>query len=85
MLPALWCPEPALSDTASLGFCDGRRQGKCIVSAGASVSGSFKLLAFSVPASDSFICATGIKRTSRMSGMGEAAGDLVPLQEMQAL
>lgn len=44
-----------------------------------------KLLAFSVPASDSFICATGIKRTSRMSGMGEAAGDLVPLQEMQAL
>lgn len=43
------------------------------------------LLAFSVPASDSFICATGIKRMSHTSGMGEMAGALVPLQEMQTL
>lgn len=44
------------------------------------------LLAVCVPASDSFIFATGITRMSHAaSGMGETAGALVPLQETQAL
>lgn len=43
------------------------------------------LPAFSVPASDSFICTTSIKRTSHASGMGERARAVLPLQKLQAL